>query len=155
MKINNIIFLAVILLAGACKKDGTIATKMSATIDGKGWATIVRETVLVASTNNLVITGTSSLGEILVVTVYGSTTGTYELTTSIPLKTDCLASFKSSITAANEDIYISTTGKVVISKIDKTAKKVSGTFEFTLVRKLTETKSVTNGVFTDLTYVDQ
>jgi len=44
----------------------------------------------------------------------------------------------------------------VLTKVDKTAKKISGTFEFTLRKDLNSaTKSITNGVFSDLAYIEQ
>jgi hypothetical protein len=149
------VFLALMLLAMSCKKDAgsVIPTKMSATIDGKSWDSLLRTTIWQTNSNTFVITGTSLTGEILVVTTYGSTAGTYELSV-LPVKAQCAGSYKASATTSSGDIYVSSAGTVVLSKVDKTAKKISGTFSFTLVKNLSDTKTVTNGVFTDLSYTE-
>jgi hypothetical protein len=71
MKINSLVFLAIILLVASCKKDSSDSTKMSATIDSKGWDSAGRITELQTTTNAFVITGTSITGEILAVTIKG------------------------------------------------------------------------------------
>jgi hypothetical protein len=156
MKIQNIVFWAFILLVVSCKKDSnnnTVPTKMSATISGKQWESLTRTTILQTNSNVFVITGVSLSGEVLAVTIYGSTPGTYDLTIAIPIKAQCAGSYMPSV--ASSDVYLSSTGTVVLSKVDKTARKISGTFSFTLNKTISDTKSVTNGVFNDLLYEEQ
>jgi hypothetical protein len=155
MKIQNIVFWAFIMLVVSCKKDSnsTVPTKMSATIGGKQWESLTRTTILQTDANIFVITGISLTGEVLAVTVYGSTPGTYDLTIAIPIKAQCAGSYMPSATSS--DVYVSSTGTVVLSKVDKTAKKISGTFSFTLNKTVADTKTVTNGVFNDLLYEEQ
>lgn len=51
-----------------------------------------------------------------------------------------------------ESIDGSTSDNITITKFDKAAKKISGTFNFTLVANDATTKVITEGVFTDLTW---
>jgi len=76
------VWMAVMLSSCSKDSDGNIiATKMSATIDGSGWSTISRVTVL---TNGIfTITGTTALGESMVITIRGDETGTYELSANL------------------------------------------------------------------------
>jgi hypothetical protein len=158
MRVGFLIMCAIVIMGVSCKKDSSgniIVTKMSATIDGKAWDSAIRTTVLQATTNTFIITGTSLTGEILEVTTYGTTQGTYELSVG-SVSAKCLGTYKASISSGTSDIYISTSGTVVLTKVDKTAKKISGTFVFSLYclnSKLT--KTVTNGVFNDLSYTEQ
>jgi hypothetical protein len=155
MKINSLVSLIIILFVMSCKKDNEDPTKMSATIDNKAWTAVVRVTELQTTSNLFVISGTSVTGEIFIVTIYGSETGTYALSADPP-KAACLGTYKASATAAANDIYVSSSGKVTLSKVDKTAKIISGTFEFTLRKDLTgDTKSVTKGVFSNLSYIEK
>lgn len=128
---------------------------MSATIDGKAWDSVIRTAVLQANTNIFIITGTSLTGEILEVTTYGITQGTYELSVG-SLNAKCLGTYKASISAGTSDIYASSSGTVVLTKVDKIAKKISGTFVFTLYCPNSVTPmTVSNGVFNDLSYTEQ
>jgi hypothetical protein len=150
---------AIVIMGVSCKKDSQgnniLGTKMSATIDGKAWDSAIRTTVLQTNSNTFIITATSLTGEILEVTTYGSTQGTYELSVG-SVNAKCLGTYKASISSGTSDIYISTSGTVVLNKVDKTAKKISGTFVFSLycLNSLTP-KTVTNGVFNDLSYTEQ
>jgi hypothetical protein len=53
------------------------------------------------------------------------------------------------------DNYLATTGTVTITSIDETNKKISGTFEFTGKKNLTESVSITNGTFSNLGYQEK
>jgi len=135
----------------SCKKDNSSTpTKMSATVSGKAWDTSIRVATLQNSI--FVVTGTSLSGEVITITIKGETIGTYNLT-AIPPITQCAASYTATLTPGSSDIYASIDGKVVLTKVDKTAKLISGTFEFTLTNNVFATKSITNGQFNDLTYL--
>lgn len=149
---NTILFFVMGLALLSCSKDNSlISNKMSAKIDGKEWGTILPVTVL--TNNKFIITGTSISGAIINIDIDGDTKGTYAVSLSA---VQFVATYKASITATAEDIYACTSGTVELTKVDKTAKKISGTFQFTLKKDLTqETISVTNGTFTDISYNEQ
>jgi hypothetical protein len=150
----KIICLALIAISVAsCKKDNNSTStpvKMGATISGKAWDSNIRVTYL--QNNYFLITGTSLSLDALALTIKGSTTGTYTLSV-LPASAQCAATYTIPVTGGNPDIYASVDGKVVLTKVDKTAKLISGTFEFTLTNG-SATKSVTNGQFNDLQYVE-
>jgi len=146
--------ICVVFLASSCKKDsnGNSANSMSASIGGTQWSALIPAGVL--SNGVLVITGTSLTGQSIIVTVYGQTAGTYNLSV-IPPKAECLGTYKATLTATSEDTYVSTTGSVILTKVDLTNKLVSGTFEFTAANSTLVVKQITAGTFTDVTFITQ
>ena len=149
-----ILMICMVLLTGSCKKDsnGNTIYKMSASIDGKQWTALLPGGV--HSSGYLVITGTSITGETMIITAKGDNTGTYELSV-LPPKADCLGTYKATLSASAADTYASTSGKIVLTKFDKTNNLVSGTFEFTLANTALATKQITLGTFNDVTFVSQ
>ncbi len=148
-----VLMIGLVFLGGSCKKDsnGNTIYKMSASIDGKEWYTIAPVGDL--SSGILVITGVSLTGEIIAVTVNGETAGTYNIS-ALPPIAQCLGTYKATISQTSVDTYISTTGKVVLTKLDKTTKLASGTFEFSLINTANMAlppKQITVGTFTDVT----
>lgn len=142
-----------VFLAVSCKKDsdGNTIYKMSATIDGKQWNALAPTGILTGGV--LVITGISISGESVIVTVKGDMEKTYELNTPA-LKTECFATYKASLTGT-DDSYASLTGKVILTKVDKTKNLVSGTFEFSVSKLSILTKQITKGEFNDVTFINQ
>lgn len=140
------------VIAGSCKKDsdnGTPAatTKMSCKIDGTTWSSITRYTQFYD--NKFIITGTSSDGKVIIITIFGSTQGTYNLQIG---ELESGATYSPSVLSSV--IYASVSGSVVLTKVDTVNKKISGTFQFTATKtnELTSQISITNGEFTDLSY---
>jgi hypothetical protein len=157
MKTGLLIICTIVVLGVSCKKDssGDVNNKMSATIDNKAWNSAIRTTVLQSNSNSFFITATSLTGEILEITINGTAVGTYELSV-LPVRTQCLGTYKASISTGTNDIYASTTGTVVLTKVDKVAKVISGTFTFKLYCiSSTVPKTVSSGVFNDLSYIEQ
>ncbi|HEY4786897.1 MAG TPA: DUF6252 family protein [Bacteroidales bacterium] len=135
----------------SCKKDNTSApVKMSAVVDSKTWSPDLR--VVVLQNDVFTITASSPLSSLtLVITINGSATGTY----SFPaISSICGATYTNVAVPSSSDIYASVTGSVVLTKVDKTAKLISGTFEFTMANTSLSTKSITNGQFNDLQYME-
>jgi hypothetical protein len=135
----------------ACSKDdngGLSLATMSATIDNVSWQTISRVTVLQNGIFN--ITGTSIDGKILNITIKGDQEGTYQLgLTSL----QCGAVYKQSATTSTDDAFASVTGNVVLTDVNTTDHKISGTFEFSLMKELTLTPmTITDGKFENLFY---
>ena len=147
-----VLMIGLVFLGGSCKKDsnGNTIYKMSASIDGKQWSTIAPFGEL--SSGILTITGASLIGEIIAVTVNGEVAGSYNVSV-LPPKAECLWTYKATISQTTVDAYVSTTGKVVITKLDKTNKLASGTFEFTLINMELPQKQITVGTFTDVTII--
>ncbi len=152
-----VLMIGFVFLGGSCNKDsnGNTIYKMSASIDGKQWSTLTALGEL--SSGVLVITGVSSTGESIAVTVYGETKGSYTISV-LPPMAQCLGTYKATISQTSVDTYVSTTGKVLITKLDKTNKLASGTFEFTLINTVNMAlpqKQITVGAFTDVTFIIQ
>ncbi|PZX20050.1 hypothetical protein LX69_00501 [Breznakibacter xylanolyticus] len=144
------------VMLSSCSKDSDgniIATKMSATIDGSGWSTISRVTVL---TNGIfTITGTTALSESMVITIRGDETGTYELSANLnDLSGQCLCVYSTSL-LPTADVFTSTEGVVTLTAVDTSAKTISGTFSFTVYNLTKGTKSIENGVFNNLSYTER
>jgi hypothetical protein len=139
------------MIAVSCKKaDNPISASMSAKINGALWNTSVRVTVLQGGFFS--ITGTSLAGEIMNITIYGQTEGTY-LLQAIPPAFQFTALYKESASILDENGFAATSGQVVITHIDNTAKKISGTFNFDAMRASDfSTISVTEGKFNNLLY---
>ena len=156
MKTINLllIIIAVAFIFSNCDKDEDNPiinnASMSAQVDGSEWSAITRVTVL--KNNKFIITGTSVSGTVINVTILGITTGTYTLTLD-SLTAQFSGLYQPSATSPTEDNYIVKSGKVVISEINTSDKKISGTFEFAAKNILSgEEKSITNGVFNYLKY---
>ncbi len=145
-----VFFLVTFLIIFSCSKDESgniILPSMSAHIDGEEWTTITRVTVL--EEGKFIITGTSTAGKSIVITVFGTSEGLYELNLT---SANVGAVYKESVSTTTEDAYISATGEVNVTNIDTSKKKISGSFNFIVVRNLTNTINITGGVFTDLFY---
>lgn len=152
MKKHIILFSFVCLvLISSCKKDGSILSNaiMTAKIDGTKWVSITRVTI--QKSGIFLITGTSTEGQAIEVTINGSTTGTYTLEASTSsASAQCGAIYKPTINNS-DSTYVSKSGQVAISKIDTENQLISGTFNF-VVTNLDVTKNITEGKFSDLKY---
>jgi len=142
--------LGLVLVAMSCSKDSDsiIDTKMGAKIDGNSWSSITRVSVMAGET--ITITGTST-ADVMVITINGITAKTYTLSI-IPVSTECACVYQPSLISGENDWYYSTSGTVTLTKVDTVNKKISGTFQFTVAKGLLSTKSITSGVFNDLSY---
>jgi hypothetical protein len=119
---------------------------MKATIDGEEWVGSVRTVNQV--NDNFIITGTSITGEIITLTAFGTDEGTYGFLADPA----AAAVYKESASASTDDTYIGSSGTIVITSIDTGNQKISGTFEFTVTRLLSDNKTISNGTFTNLSY---
>lgn len=144
----------VLFFASSCSKDsdGIFSNQMSAKIGGTEWTALLPTGVF--SNESFAITGTSLTGETIVITIKGDTTGTYNLSV-LPVKTECLGTYKATVDATTEDTYVSTTGSVVLTKVDKSQKLISGTFSFYVANQAFAVKQITNGTFTNVTYISK
>ncbi len=152
MKKSVIIFFLMAVFA-SCSEDtmDDLLPEMSATIDGEEWETITRVTI--QKEDNFIITGTSSSGETLVITTYGSTEGTYTLSTTSS-SIECAALYKETASTSTEDAAVAISGSVTISEVNTSSNKITGTFEFSILNN-GSIMSVTDGVFDGIKYTIQ
>ncbi len=150
------------IVFNACKKEDlqnviTSTASMSAKVDGNSWSAVTRVTKHFTNSQKFIISGTTSNGEVMVITVFGDAVGTYTSSTSIDslsAKVGCV--WQPDASSPATDNYVSQSGTVTFSTVNTTDKKVSGTFSFTLMdQSLTTTKNITEGKFKDLSYSEQ
>lgn len=173
---KNILKLKTLLLVGfialvalsSCKKDAdeitqALTASMSAKINSideidttiitssKDWTAISRISIMKGEV--LTITGTelnlTTLPDVLNVTIYGTTEGTYKLGLNVA-SAQCGCVLSTKYNDANVT-FTSTSGTVVLTKVDKTAQLISGTYEFWLYSGGVW-KTITNGKFENLKY---
>jgi len=149
------------LLFVQCNKDDqdspanllNLTASMSAKIDGTSWNAVTRVTRL--QSNNFIITGTGALNgnDVIAITVLGSTAGTYNLD---PMTTQVqFTANYTPVAGSTDSIYQAYQGSVVISSVDLTEKKVSGTFTFKArLQDMVTEVNITEGKFENLSYTE-
>jgi len=140
----------------SCKKDAKLndiinpTASMKCKIDGTAWSAQTRVTTI--QSNKVIINGTGSLGsDVLNITTFGTTTGTYNLSTTVPIQTQFSATFTNN-TNSTDSLYTAYSGSVTLTKVDTVNKRISGTFYFHAKNMQLLNKTVTEGSFTDLAY---
>jgi len=141
----------IIFFTAGCKKDSNVlATKMSATIDGKTWNSATRVTI--KNSTGFTITAqqvsTTLVTSSLVIRIGGLNTGTYNVIAS---SNTCLGTYTPDVQTATES-YISATGTVKLTEVNTGDKTISGTFEFTCANLSLQTIEIKSGSFDDLKY---
>lgn len=143
-------FLTFLIIFSSCNKDDVFEASMSATIDGASWSAVTRVTK--KTNGKFIITGTSTDQKVIVLTVYGVTEGTYELSAAMDsVDFQFAAVYQPEASSPAENNYLSKAGTIKITKVDAENQRISGTFNFSAT-KLSETINISNGVFTDLKY---
>lgn len=157
MKKFSIILILIGLVAFySCEESSDLLPigNMEASVDGTAWKAITRVTIL--ESGYFTITGTSSSGDIINVTILGNTVGTYELDASLSdVQAQMGGFYKPESATSDSDNYVATVGSVELTEVDTDDKKISGTFEMTvskLVGTSLETIEITNGEFENLKY---
>lgn len=139
-----------LLLITSCEKDNPLGYKMTATIDGSSFNSLV--TLAYIQDNKMIIEGTSANGKIIVLTISGTNPGSYALSATPPLA-QFAAVYKESATVTTEDTWASVSGTVSLSSVDTNAKTISGTFSIKMKKDLTNnTLEISNGSFTGVKY---
>ncbi len=131
----------------SCDKDSLNLASMSATVNDTDWKASVRLTVLDSA--NFLITGTSLSGDVIALTVFGSTEGTYTLSLD-SISADFEGVYTNGVSL--NDVYTATNGEVVLSKVNTTDEKISGTFSFSAMNPEGTTIEVKDGTFENLKY---
>jgi hypothetical protein len=153
MKKVGIILIAALLFV-SCEEDILeLFPEMSAEIDGVEWNSIARVNKM--NDNNIVISGVSLGGETILLTINGTTEGTYDIVDAPP---GLVAAYNESELADinNPDLsnaYLGVIGTVTLSEVNTSKKTLSGTFRFTATR-VSDTKDITAGVFEDIKYTE-
>ncbi|MEM7104348.1 MAG: DUF6252 family protein [Bacteroidota bacterium] len=156
LKAVMIALIPICLMVGSCSEDGTtINGTMKCKIDGTTWEAVLPSASILNGLIN--VTGISSNGMILTITVSGTTTGTYTLEPT-GLNAIAFVENNSGTTPAfvsNQNIANTNYGEVVITNIDTDAKTISGTF-FTEVHRLVDgmERIITEGEFNAVSYED-
>jgi len=149
-KVTLLVLFTGVLLISSCEKDNPLGYKMTATIDGSSFNSLV--TLAYIQDNKMIIEGTSVNGKIIVLTVSGINPGTYALSANPPL-TQFAAVYKESATVSTEDTWASVSGNISLTSVDTNAKTISGTFSVKMKKDLTNTTlEISNGSFTAVKY---
>jgi len=149
---KNILLIAITAIIfssifSSCDKVLNIAS-MTATVNDTAWTSSVRVTVLDSS--NFLITGTSLSGNVIAMTVFGATEGTYLLGIDSALSIGFEAVYTEGLSL--NDVYTAASGEVKLTKIDADAETISGTFKFSAMNPELKTLEVKDGEFKDLKY---
>jgi hypothetical protein len=163
--LSFVAIVAILLGTGSCKEAKDTVNEiiplpsMKATVDGSSWVSLFRYSTLFESNNMITITGTpdvsEALNEAIILNVFGTEAGTYELALG-SLSGDCAAVYMKTAAAndGEDDYYVAYQATVTISSIDKSKKQISGSFS----AKLRSTGSIldeiiiSNGTFENLNY---
>ena len=149
---KNILLIAITTILfsvffSSCDKDNLNMGSMSATVDDVDWNASVRITVLASM--GFLISGTSLSGDMIALTVFGTTEDKYVLSLdSLSLQFEAVYSRAASL----NDVYTAVEGEVDLTKINSTDMKISGTFSFTAMDTEGTTIIVKDGKFDNLTY---
>lgn len=155
MKKLFVLLAFVAVIASSCSKDGDGTpvlinpnAKLSCSLDGSPWTAITRVTTNTQGT--FVVNGSALQSDALNITIIGETTGTYTLGTG---QYNFSASY-SPVASNTDSLYTAINGTVELTDVDTQNRKISGTFSFNAVnvKDISKTISVTNGVFTSLSY---
>lgn len=162
--------------------DNSLFGKMTATVDGASWASTLRASNLNKSTSTISIIGypataqelleltnpsidlLKSKGNVILLTIRGIEAKEYKVTTGISdasedAQGDCMIVYKktSDASSGGNSYYVAYEATITITEIDTDKKQISGTFTGKLVNGLLSNNGVlevTNGVFEDLTYIE-
>jgi len=154
MKKIFFVFVIVGVVVAACKVTGggpTVVNSQavfSCKINGTPWTSVTRVTTNKAG--GFSINGSALQRDALDITIAGETPRSYTLGT---LQYNFTASY-SPLVASPDSLYTAINGTVVLSEVDAINKRISGTFKFNVmnVKNNALKKSITDGVFTSLSY---
>jgi len=158
---KTVLFLSIIALivfSISCKKETVdevapliTTASMTATVNDTAWTSVTRVSKNYTNLNTFVITGTSSDGKVIAVTVKGEQVGTYTSSTSI----DSLNAQVGAVWKPNSSLnYVSKNGTVKITDINTSDLRISGTFSFEVVNSsdLNDSFGITSGKFDNVKY---
>lgn len=156
-KITFFAIISILAFTFACKKDSKITdiinleASMKCKVNGASWSALSRVTT--KQGNTFLINGTVG-SDVLNITILGISTGTYTLSTTVPVSAQFSATYTNS-TSTSDSLYTAYEGTVTLSSVDTTSKKISGTFSFKAknpTNLLLPNKNITEGTFSHLIY---
>ena len=151
-------FIALVVFTDSCTKEkieelAPLVTQasMSANINNTTWTTITRITKHYTGLHTFVITGTSTSGRVLAITVKGETTGTFTSSTDINDPSAQVGAVWKPSSSLN---YVSKSGSITISEINTTDSKLTGTFSFEMVNTsdISDVISIASGKFDNIKF---
>ncbi|UGS22743.1 DUF6252 family protein [Flavobacterium channae] len=142
---------------------GSVSSVFTAKIDGNDFtaSTTVGDFTSTTLGNQLIISGLTSNGKSISIQIINPAVGTFAASTS---SSDlCLLQYFDTALGATNGAFSSynpisntSVGTVTITEFDRTNDLVSGTFSFSAYNvSNSTTKSITNGVFTDIEFDNQ
>ena len=146
------------IIATSCTKENAeeiapliTQASMSANIDDTTWTTITRVTKHYTGLHTFVITGTSTSGRVLAITVKGETTGTYTSSTDINDPSAQVGAVWKPSSSVN---YVSKSGTVTFSEINSSDSKLTGTYSFEMVNTndITDVINIESGKFDNIKF---
>jgi len=153
------ILLAFIIAAGftSCKKEDQAAVvteifgSVTANIDGVDWkATTASQVGFKVGDSHMTVIANSNDGQTIFLYINGTTVGSYDLA-ALAGQTDVVCYYRETEEEGDgTSNYVSKTGTVEITEISE--NRVSGKFNFVGAKSLDETKTITEGVFTNVYY---
>ncbi len=168
MKKISILLIILSVLIVSCKKEDVKETvnnaaplvttaSMSAKVNDTLWTSVTRVTNHYDTTGFFLITGTSTEGQVIAITIKGETEGTYTSSTAIDsLSAQVGCVWQPDASSPTEDNFISKSGEVVVTSLDTVEKRISGTFKFDMINtNLSATKTIREGKFSNLKYSEK
>ncbi len=162
MRKSNLAFLAIMVsfIFLACQKELSFGNSnflgnFTATIDSTNWeATTIKE--ITRQAGNIVITGKSTNGNMIVLRVADSGVHSYSFhnlsATNVAIYTDAASGNTNSFTTNQWDLP-GVYGSLQIISIDTVNKVMSGTFSFRAYRQMDSLQHIiSSGIFTNITY---
>lgn len=157
----SMVVLATVLFSTACKKDesspsptSTASGLLSATLNGVAFNP--NDSVAGSMMNGMINISAFHNGDLLTISLRDTVAKTYLLEEGADNTTSAAAYLKAGASSAyTSNLWYSSNNKVVITKIDKVNKKISGTFTITVFDinlAGLDSLSFTSGSFTDVPY---
>lgn len=152
-----ILIITLALFSFSCDEVEEQMNKMTAKIDGEKWTSRFRATVMKDSA--IVITATNKLskdeGQQIAITIFGTNEGRYLLSAD-SVSAQCGAVYKPDASVEDESQYfLSKSGEVRVKSLDTENNKISGTFEFSMIKDVSgKTIEITEGEFNELRYTN-
>ncbi len=123
---------------------------MSAKVNNTDWSSSVR--TCTKNSNTIVLTGTSIDGKTIEIKITPDV-ATESLVTNVDYKIGIGSFYKPTVNASTTDIYFALTGTIRLTQLDMTSKLVSGTFSFNGSTTGITLVTISNGTFSNVSFI--
>ena len=148
----SILLVLTLALFSSCEEDSKLLSfKFKASIDGQEFKSATPLATMYQ--DKIIIEATSLSGQSILLTINGTQAGTYAISAS-PALVQFAGVYKQSINSSSDDAYLASDGNIIITDIDTQNNRITGTFEFTVRRNLTESITVSNGQLIGIKYLN-